>query len=88
MDGMDTFEVLEAGDVIVGASEELGIIVVWSGGATFNIYVPDGTGTWSNTDVFTRYGSATPGGPCSFAEAMEAGKDYMTNLAAEIGSEA
>ena len=87
MEGMGTFEVLERGDVIVGSSEELGVIVVWSGSATFNVYAPDGLGGWTNTDVFTRYGAAKPGGPCSFDEAMQAGKEYMEDLAAELGAD-
>jgi hypothetical protein len=56
----------------------------WSGGATFNIWTrgscPSGYHSehgWANTDCFTHYGKAEPGGPCTPAEAAQAARDHF-----------
>lgn len=44
---------------IVARSADGDALVTWNGGATFNIFVADGSGTWDNVHAFTHYGIET-----------------------------
>jgi len=51
---MNLYEAVNGGQV-VGADEWLSLIVVWHGGATFNVFSENSNRSWVEIDVFTDY---------------------------------
>jgi len=51
---MNIYEAINGGQV-VGADEWLNMIVVWNGGATFNVFSENSNRSWVENDVFTDY---------------------------------
>jgi hypothetical protein len=51
---MNFYEAVNGGQV-VGSDEWLNLIVVWRGGATFNVLSEDSARNWVEVDVFTNY---------------------------------
>jgi hypothetical protein len=53
---MNIYEIVESGQVVLSADEEMGVLITWNGNSMLNLWVRDySTGNWDNTDVRTRY---------------------------------
>lgn len=53
---MNIYEIVESGQVVLSADEEMGVLITWNGNSMLNLWVRDySTGNWDNTDVRTCY---------------------------------
>jgi hypothetical protein len=53
---MNIYEIVESGQVVLSADEEMGVLITWNGNSILNLWVGDySMGNWHNTDVRTRY---------------------------------
>ena len=73
---MNFFEAVNGGQV-VGTDEWLNLVVVWHGGATFNVIAEDSFHNWGEVDVFTNY-------EANSSNAASMASDYFGRVMDEI----